>query len=145
MAHNDPEERNWDELKRLGYEPQDLDVNLAVKGTVAFYAFVVMALAGAGFMFWLLNRDAFNVQAPTSAFVTRVPRPPYPLLQTNITSKTDIRELRQNETRLLTTYSRVDPGHIRLPIDRAIDLVLERDLIKGEPHPLVQGNDSDDQ
>ena len=142
MDHSHQEELDWDELKRLGYEPQDLDVGMAVKGTVAFYGFVVLALAMAGVIFFWINRDAFLYQpTPAREFYSRIPQAPYPVLQTNITTKTDIMELRQHERQVLTSYGQVDADHLRIPIDRAIDLVLQQGLVKGEAHPLAQGND----
>jgi hypothetical protein len=54
--------------------------------------------------------------------------PPEPRLQTN--PRADLAELREREDRALNTYSWVDrnAGIVRIPIDRAMSLTLERGL-----------------
>ena len=54
--------------------------------------------------------------------------PPEPRLQTN--PRGDLQELRDQENELLTTYRWVDKnaGVVRIPIDRAMQLTLERGL-----------------
>ncbi len=54
--------------------------------------------------------------------------PPEPRLQTN--PRQDLRDLRATEDQVLTTYGWVDKnaGTVRIPIDEAIRLVIERGL-----------------
>jgi hypothetical protein len=84
-----------------------------------------------------MNKDAFSMKGPERAFTVNAPKPPNPLLQSNITTRSDIRELRQNERKVLSNYGEVDAEHVKVPIDRAIDLVLEKDLIKSRPGSVV--------
>ena len=54
--------------------------------------------------------------------------PPEPRLQTN--PRQDLRDLRANEDQVLTTYGWVDKnaGIVRIPIDQAMKLVVQRGL-----------------
>jgi hypothetical protein len=54
--------------------------------------------------------------------------PPAPRLQ--VTTAVDIEQLRQREEQALTTYGWVDKnaGVVRIPVSRAIDLIVERGL-----------------
>jgi hypothetical protein len=54
--------------------------------------------------------------------------PPEPRLQTE--PREDLRNLRESEERTLTTYGWVDrnAGVVRIPIDRAMTLTVERGL-----------------
>jgi hypothetical protein len=62
--------------------------------------------------------------------VKNAPPSPNPLLQTNITTNTDIKELRQKETDELTTSAVLDAkaGVYRIPVSRAIELTVQRGL-----------------
>lgn len=136
MQHK-PVERDWDELKKLGYEPENIKLKGLVVSGIAFFVFVGLNLVGAAWILRWLNPAAFNAPSPTAAFSKKSPQPPNPLLQTNITTKTDIKELRQHEREMLETYGPVDDGHIRIPIDRAIDLALQKGMIASKPSSTV--------
>jgi hypothetical protein len=78
----------------------------------------------------LERREAIEKTAryPMSLSVGERPLPPSPRLQ-NYPFQ-DIKELRQNETPLLGAYQWIDrnAGTVRIPIDRAMDLLAERGL-----------------
>jgi hypothetical protein len=61
--------------------------------------------------------------------------PPAPRLQ--VTTAVDLAELRRKEEAALMTYGWIDKnaGVVRLPIGRAIDLIVERGLPPGKPVP----------
>ncbi len=114
----------------MGYEVRDLDIKTIVRASTIFFVFVTAMFAvGFGLFAWM-NPAMRNEQAPQPPFMKNAPQPPNPLLQTNITTKTDIKELRQNETAQLTTSAVLDAkkGVYRIPIDRAIDIVARRGL-----------------
>ena len=105
-------------METRGHELSDVAVRLPLWGAVG-----VAAMVGIAFVICLL---AFRV------FVAReAPRavenfPPLPRLQIEPTE--ELRQLRQEEDRKLSTYGWADreSGKVRVPIDRAIELQLQR-------------------
>lgn len=136
-----------DPLTDLGYEVRDTDMQAIGKATTIFFVFVFISfLLGFGILWLLVGNgnpvkgfNALKDRKTTAPFMTNAPKPPYPLLQTNITTKTDIKELRQNETTILTSSGIVDAqkGVYRIPIDRAIDLTVQRGLPDVSTNPVA--------
>jgi hypothetical protein len=81
---------------------------------------------------WLLNaftaRQAARDVAPSSLAQTRPALPPEPRLQ--VAPSQELQELRASEEAVLQSYGWVDQaaGIVRLPMARAMELVLERGL-----------------
>ncbi len=127
-----------DPLTDLGYEVRDMDLLAIGKATTIFFVFVTISFVLGFGILWILvgngnpvkGFNALKDRETQKPFITNPPKAPNPLLQTNITTKTDIKELRQNETALLTTSGVVDgaKGIYRIPIDRAIELTAQRGL-----------------
>ena len=65
-------------------------------------------------------------EQPVTEVTAPVQLPPSPRLQ--VTPSTDLHILREGEEKILTTYDWVDAkqGVVRIPIDRAMDLMIER-------------------
>ena len=109
-----------------------LDSELDMKGillsTVGVVVITVVAAASMwGFMVFFLDSFAAQDPPPPALEEAREPYlPPEPRLQTEPFG--DLIELRAEEERLLTSYGWVnEPGGIAMvPIDRAIDLLIER-------------------
>ncbi len=127
---HDAKHRKEDPLLEMGYEKQD--INIKVLGWAAFWFFIFTFVCyGIGWLFFVKTDPAIvTIQETTPPFSKNPPPSPNPLLQTNITTKTDIKELRQKETEELTTSALVDAksGVYRIPVDRAIDLMARRGL-----------------
>jgi hypothetical protein len=70
---------------------------------------------------------SYSRQYPLAS-VGPAPLPPAPMLQ--VKPREELKELRAEEDRILSSYGWVDPanGIVRIPIDRAMKLVLERGL-----------------
>jgi hypothetical protein len=111
-------------------EQSDVDIRAifgfatALAATVAVVAMVVWLLFG-----YLAGRDARDSTREYPLAVGQETRlPPEPRLQTN--PREDLRELREQEDRILHSYQWVDrsAGVVRIPIDRAVRLTLERGL-----------------
>lgn len=119
-----------DPLLDLGYERRDIDMMAIGKAAAWFFGFSFISYIAGWLILRFMNPDMIKVQAASPPFVQNPPPAPNPLLQTNITTKTDIRELRQKETQALTTSAVLDAQHgvYRIPVDRAIDLTLQRGL-----------------
>lgn len=94
--------------KRAGYEKSDASVRGIVIGLIAGVVVVTVAIIGIQ-QFYIHTREQ--------------------VVQENVLSRFDprIRALHAEETRILTSYGRVDgePGYVRIPIDRAMELMVE--------------------
>jgi hypothetical protein len=121
--------------QHVRYEKSDVNVR-AILGVGAGLATVTAVMAG---LVWLLvlflarsGADTSPREFPLAAsYEQRLP--PEPRLQTN--PREDLQTLRQAEERLLRTYGWVDrdSGIVRIPIDEAIRLTLERGLPSRAP------------
>jgi len=82
----------------------------------------------------LLAREVAQDPRPSPLVDLRLPRlPPAPRLQT--APEQELAQMRADEDQLLGTYGWVDrdAGQVRIPIDRAMDLIVERELQAPEP------------
>jgi len=111
---------------------EESDVN--VRGIFAFAAALVVVAVIVHVAMWLLLRF-FDVRADRQdridyplAVEQERRLPPEPRLQTN--PREDLQNLRTNENDILTSYGWVDrnAGVVRIPIDEAIKLTLQRGL-----------------
>jgi hypothetical protein len=111
---------------------EESDVN--VRGIFAFAAALVVVAVIVHVAMWLLLRF-FDVRADRQdridyplAVEQERRLPPEPRLQTN--PREDLQNLRTSENEILTSYGWVDrnAGVVRIPIDEAIKLTLQRGL-----------------
>jgi hypothetical protein len=126
--HLDPDE---DALVQLGYETEDVEYKKLAKSVMYFFVFVVFCgVAGVAIFGYFIGFNKLtNPPEQTSPFVSRVPPQDTPLLQTNETNRTDIRDLRKEESELLhgaPSWVDKDKGIVRIPIDQAIDKYLSQ-------------------
>jgi len=126
--HLDPDE---DALVKMGYEVEDVQFKALGKSVIWFFGFVFFCgLAGYLIFGYYIGFDKLkNPPENTSPFVSRIPPSPNPLLQTNETARSDIRDLRAKENEsLFGKPSWIDRknGIARIPIDQAIDLYLAK-------------------
>ncbi|HSP99991.1 MAG TPA: hypothetical protein VL049_22435 [Candidatus Dormibacteraeota bacterium] len=109
-------------------------VVIAGLGLLVFVAITGAAMFG---LYHVLAREEARLSPPANPLAAAEgPRmPPEPRLQTHPLK--DLEELRQAETEQLTTYGWVDKsaGTVRIPIDRAIDILAERAGNAGAPKP----------
>ena len=122
-------ERQPTESSSVDHEASDVNI----RAIFGFAAGLTVVTAFIAFGVWLLfqyfaAREARPVftEYPLAAQESR--EPPEPRLQTN--PRQDLNDLRAREDQLLTSYSWVDKnaGVVRIPIDRAMQLVVERGL-----------------
>ena len=108
------------------------DVN--IRAILGFGAGLIVAAVGIHFVVWLLfgyfsSREAQQAPPEYPLAVSQGERtPPEPRLQ--IAPREDLRELRAREDAVLGSYGWVDRnrGIVRIPIDEAIRLTLQRGL-----------------
>ncbi len=110
------------------YEKSDLSIKAIVTFAVILTVVVVAALAGMGWMFgfFAAHEERRDVQ-PSPLAATR-PAVPEPRLQVHAVQ--DLKTFRASEDDRLTHYRWVakDAGIARIPIDRAMALLVDRGL-----------------
>ena len=124
--------------KALGHETADAEIGPLIKFAV-FLAVTTVACALIVVVLYryLDQREAAEKagQYPLTAGVTR-PLPPLPRLQTY--PFYDLKAFRKEEDRVLEHYTWVDKnaGIVRIPIERAIDLLAAKGLPYRPPAPV---------
>jgi len=110
-----------------GYEVEDANVReVIIAGvSIAVGTFIVCVLMW--FLFNALKRGEAEAQT-ISPLANPYQLPPEPRLQ--VQPYVDLENLRRHEDELLNTYGWVDKnaGKVRLPIDRAMDIVAQKGL-----------------
>jgi len=129
MHTNEPRE---DPLVDMGFETRDVDYPKLRKALIYFFGFGFLC-SMIGIPIYKYRFLFFNIKAPEEGGVAisrPLPKDPYPMLQGNVTSKTDIMDLRAEETKRLTTTGYMDPAQttVHIPVDRAMSLIAERGL-----------------
>jgi len=113
-------------------EHERTDVN--IRAILGFALGLMVAAVFIHFLVWILfdyfaSREAVKTR-PEYPLAVGIERrvPPEPRLQSN--PRADLRSLREQETATLTSYGWVDrnAGTVRIPIDQAMKLTLERGL-----------------
>jgi hypothetical protein len=112
----------------------------AVWLTVGIVVMTVLSMAGMRLLFgYFAEREAQGQAARTTLVPTeKHPLPAEPRLQA--TPVLDLNEFRAQEEAALRGYGWVDrkAGKVRIPIDRAVDLVAERGLPAGKTVPAPE-------
>jgi len=125
-AHLDDEARN----PHVHHEPGDVNAPALTKFGLSMAALIVVFLFGLWGMFeYLKNREAeLGLPMSSAAIVNTQKQPPEPRLQRY--PARDMREMRAAEEKILNQYAWIDPdkGIVRIPVERAMDLIAERGL-----------------
>ena len=124
--HSGEEPRN----PHVQHEPGDVDARALTKFGLTMSGLIVVFLFGLWGLFEYFVRHEAAINAPPSpaAMVNSQKQPPEPRLQPDPVR--DLRQMQSDENRLLRQYAWVDPdkGVVKIPIDRAMDLVAQRGL-----------------
>ena len=125
--HDQDDRQTIDELKELGYDTRDVPVEKMPIHAGVLYGFVGIVMVVAWLFMSLVDNDLVTVPSAESMERTRMPDDDAPIIQGPVTAKTDIEDLRRDERIRLNTFAWIDEGAgvARIPIDRAIDLMLE--------------------
>src|SRR6266436_2558653 len=114
----------------VAHEETDADTHAITQFGIALALVLVLSQLGLWWLFNSFTRRESKLSPPVSALVrAQAPtEPPEPRLQAN--PQADMRTMREREETVLNHYGWVDPnrGVVRIPIDRALDLVAERGL-----------------
>lgn len=113
------------ENSRRGYEGDDVSVGRLFAFAAGVVALVVLGVLGSAAVFHFFVQHQ-PLGPPASPFEDVRPMPPEPRLQT--TAPLDLKRYRDDEEKILEGYGWVDPqaGVVRIPIDRAMDLLLQK-------------------
>jgi hypothetical protein len=120
-------EKREDPLVELGYEVRDLNTVAIRNSVIAFFVFAIGSAILGFVCYRLMNPSVF--ENPQQASSRMVPAPPNPLIQSNIGAKTDIMDIRQHETQVLTGpigWTDANKSHLHIPIDMAMEIIAKR-------------------
>ncbi len=111
-----------------GYEVRDLGPKYFVWMGVLLAVLLVLGHVVAGVIFFAKTGQAKKADRPAPSLADAVQIAPGPLLQ--VVPAQDLAEMQHAEQQKLSTYDWEDraKGTIRIPIDRAMDLLVERGL-----------------
>jgi len=125
-AHSGEELRN----PNVHHEPGDVNALALTKFGLSMSALIIVFLFGLWGMFeYLKNRvTELGLPASPSAMVNAQKLPPEPRLQAHPAQ--DMRDMRAAEEKIMQQYGWIDPdkGIVRIPVDRAMELVAQRGL-----------------
>jgi uncharacterized iron-regulated membrane protein len=140
METKHPHPHDADVDVSAGYEKRDVNVSALLQ--FGFWMAVVLFITFVG-MRWTFNYFAKTqpLGPPAAPFVNQRVLPPNPRLQ--VTPHADLEQYCAGQQAKVNTYSWVDRrlGVVRVPVDRAMDLALERGLPSrsggGSPNPAI--------
>jgi hypothetical protein len=117
----------------LDHESTDVNVRGVVLATSVLIVVTLVAIGLTGALFGYLNREAQRAQGRSPMATTEVQLPSAPLIQHH--PEEELRQMQEEQARILNGYRWVDKdaGVARIPIDRAMKVVLERGLLTPKP------------
>jgi len=109
------------------HESSDVTIRPVAVFIAVLFGSVVAVMALMAWLYGFFSRHQPQPVIVPSPLVSARQTPPEPRLQA--VPALDLRALRAAEARALSTYGWVDPkaGVVRIPIDRAMDLLAERE------------------
>lgn len=119
-----------------GYETRDVNIRGAyIFGATLFAVLVVVIFAMRG-LFWYYERTQ-TLGPETTPFKAARELPPAPRLQ--VDPKADLARTREEQEQILNSYGWSDQGtgKVHIPIDRAMDLVLQKGLPTRQQSPAA--------
>lgn len=124
-----------------GYETTDVNPNAVWIVAVVLVVCVALVIVTITWMFHFLNhRDLASQRRSEIDRVTRAvaaTRPQFPEPRLQVAPQVDLAALRAREDATLNSYGWIDrkAGVVRLPIERAMDLIVQRGLpVRGQPN-----------
>ncbi len=112
------------------YETTDADTKQITVWTVSIFVTIAAGmLAMAALLFGFFKFPPAMDRTPTAAEYERS-LPPAPRLQ--VSEPADLQQFREHEEQVLSTYGREpNSGAVRIPVDKAIDIIAERGALPG--------------
>jgi hypothetical protein len=123
-----------------GHELSDAEGRpLAVAGLILAAILVLIGISMAG-TFYFCGKEQ-KLGPPATPFENARTLPPMPRLQ--VDPKMELKEYRDSQREILNSYGWVDRtgGVVRIPIDRAMDLVIARGALPARPNSAAPTNE----
>lgn len=120
-----------------GYEKQDVGFRFAILFIAGIIVFTVLTMVALFVIYPILTPEGARARRETAQEVQRR-LPPGPVLQAN--PAVDMQRFREQELRKVSTYGWVDErrGIVRVPVDRAMEIVAQRGLPRWQTVPTGQ-------
>jgi uncharacterized protein (DUF58 family) len=130
-AHSGEEPRN----PHVHHEPGDVNARAVTESGLAMAVLIVVFVFGLWGVFVYLKSRVTEMSLPRSmsAMVNAQKQPPEPRLQPH--GAQDMREMQADENKIMQQYAWIDPdkGIVRIPVERAMDLIAQRGLPAAPP------------
>jgi len=130
------------ENHQRGYEDSEVSVSRLFAFAAGVVGLIVLGVIGSAAVFHFFVRHQ-ALGPPASPFEDVRPMPPEPRLQT--TAPLDLKRYREDQEKILKGYGWVDAqaGIVRIPVDRAMDVLLQKGYpVRGSsPTKSDQGKD----
>ncbi|MDW8104776.1 MAG: hypothetical protein RMK92_07150 [Armatimonadota bacterium] len=121
------------------YEKQDVGFRFAILFIVGIILLTVVSMVFLLVIYPVLTPEGARARRETVQEVQRrLPPPPNPVLQAN--PAVDMKRFREQEELKVSTYGWVDErrGIVRVPVERAMEIVAEQGLPQWQPVPSGQ-------
>ncbi len=132
MHEVDNDKINAETRPEMGYETRDINTKTIWQSIFWFNVFLtVCVIISYGVWIYLVPKARQKPeQGALMAERQLKPKDPYPLLQSNVTTRTDIRDLRIEEDKRMRNLELVDPakGIVKIPVADAMKLFVERGM-----------------
>jgi hypothetical protein len=114
----------------VAHEHTDADSRSITQFGIALTFFLIVSQLVLWWVFSSFSKQQQRLSPPVPSIIrTQAPKePPEPRLQAN--PQSDMRQMLQEENEILNHYGWVDPdrGIVRLPVERALDIVAQKGL-----------------
>jgi len=139
-------EKREDPLVEMGYEVRDINLKGITKAVIIFFAFAAAMIAISWVVLFGIKIGPINMIGMNPMYANKqsgynkmrvIPTAPNPVLQTNVSARTDIADMRQNEAKRLNNYSGPQDAQAHIPINAAIEKLVERGISTGASVPAV--------
>src|ERR1700749_2796074 len=112
--------------RRAGHETRDVNVLGVVWFAIGLVAMAVVMYISLSALFVWFKREHPSAEAPSRVLTEPRILAPSPRLQANPIP--ELEQLRAKEEERLNTYGWIDRGHgvVRIPVERAMELIAER-------------------
>lgn len=129
------------ENSKRGHETRDANTRAVVTFAVGLFLLIAAAMVLVWVTFnYFVHHQGLGPPASPFENTRKLPPPGVPALESS--PRRDFKDFREQEEELLKTYGWVDrkSGVVRLPIDRAMDLLIQRGLPvqKAQPQEQIQ-------
>lgn len=108
------------------YQDRDIHLTTVVVSIVVLLVICGFVFISMKYMFRKYDEKMYQAYVPSSHLATSRQLPDEPILQIN--EAEDLKRHRAYEDALLTEYKRQEDGTIRIPIERAIEVLAEQGL-----------------